>query len=130
MLHILINIISVFHTCYIFFILFLYFHTLLRISIHYFHIFNTYYPYFQYIFPYFQNIFLYFNTFFHIFNTIFILVNTFFRIFNTLIKYLSITCGCDVRAWRKSGLWSPLGKYVHSMQYTLNHGVRMYVDYN
>jgi hypothetical protein len=37
---------------------------------------------------------------------------------------------CDVRAWRKSGPWSPLGKYVNSMQYGLKHGVRMYVVFN
>ncbi len=58
-------------------------------------------------------------------------------IFNTfsvfLIQYLCINqlhMAYDVRAWSKSGPWSPLGKYVHSMQYALNHRVSMYVVFN
>jgi hypothetical protein len=136
------------------------FNSLLRILIHYFHIFNSCYIFFNTLFPHFYydiSIFLilpylsYIIKFFPYFITYYVFLIHFsiflihFSVFLIhffvflihfsviLIHYLSINqshVACDVRAWMKSGAWSPLGKYVLSMQNSIKHRVSMYVVYN
>jgi hypothetical protein len=105
------------NTCCIFFdTLFLYFLDILRIF--YKFILSNFFKYIFYIF-YKYILHIFYKYILRIFNT-----------YCTICKVKQLHLACDVRAWRKRGPWSRLEKYVHSMQYAVNHRVSMYADFN